>query len=252
MVDAVHVGRDQDPAQPAVDTYGQPDIAVIEHRRGVEQDFKNHHPQRRCAEHHHRAQLDDHRQQYLDRMEADPRRHVDVEVGMVHAMQPPQQGDGVEQHVLGVDDQVEQDDGNEDRQPIRDRDHVQHSPAIGFGDQREPDRRSREQDSHQHGVDHHHPDIARPAPPPADRRLAARRKQLPRHEQRQHGGEDAKPDQWLGSEAAVRGVEASHEGRIAHRAPACRNFFQRARRTVHRRSDGGEANGEFQEPKRTR
>ena len=101
-------GVDHDPPQPAVDARGQPDIAVAEHRRRVEQDFEDHHRHRGRAERHHRAQLDDHRQQDFERMEADPGGHVDLDVAVVHAMQPPQQGIGVEQHVLGVDDEVEQ------------------------------------------------------------------------------------------------------------------------------------------------
>ena len=42
-------------------------------------------------------------------MEAHARRHVELEVGVVHAVQPPQRRHRVEQHVLQVDREIEQD-----------------------------------------------------------------------------------------------------------------------------------------------
>ena len=42
-------------------------------------------------------------------MEAHAGGHVEVEVGVMHAVQPPQHRHGMEQHVLQVDGEVEQD-----------------------------------------------------------------------------------------------------------------------------------------------
>ena len=43
-------------------------------------------------------------------MEPRAGRDVYVEVGMVHAMEPPKRGDGVEGHVLEIDREIEQGD----------------------------------------------------------------------------------------------------------------------------------------------
>jgi hypothetical protein len=50
-------------------------------------------------------------------MEARAGRDVDVEVGVVHAMQPPQRRHGVEHHMLQVDGEVEQHDSRQDGGP---------------------------------------------------------------------------------------------------------------------------------------
>jgi rhodanese-related sulfurtransferase len=46
MVDAVHVGRDDEPAQHAVESHRQADVAVVEHRVGVEQHLEDQHGRR--------------------------------------------------------------------------------------------------------------------------------------------------------------------------------------------------------------
>lgn len=43
MVDAMHVGRDHDPAQHAVETGQHAHVAVVEHRDGVEQHLEDQH-----------------------------------------------------------------------------------------------------------------------------------------------------------------------------------------------------------------
>ena len=43
MVHAVHVRRDHEPAQHAVEPRRQADVAVVEHRGGVEQDLEDQH-----------------------------------------------------------------------------------------------------------------------------------------------------------------------------------------------------------------
>ena len=55
-------------------------------------------------------------------MEAQPGRHIEFEVGVVHAVQPPQRRHGVEQHVLEIDREVEDDDRGDHRDPGRERD----------------------------------------------------------------------------------------------------------------------------------
>ena len=120
VVDAVHVGRDDEPAQRAVDQR-QAHVAVVEHRGGVEQHLEDQHGNRRRAERDDHGQLDHHREQDLDGVEAQPGGDVEVEIGVMHAVQPPQQRHGMEQHVLQVDGEVEQDDRDRDGDPGRQR-----------------------------------------------------------------------------------------------------------------------------------
>ena len=108
VMHAVHVGRHDDPAQHAVEPRRHAHVAVVEHRGGVEQHLEDQHGDGRRAQRRDHAELDAHRQQDLDRVEARAGRHVELEVGVVHAVQPPQRRHGVEQHVLQVDGEIEQ------------------------------------------------------------------------------------------------------------------------------------------------
>ena len=116
---------------------GQPHVAVVEHRGGVEQDFKDQDGDGRRAERRHHAQLDPHRQQNLDRMKAYAGRNIELEVGVVHAMQAPEGRHRMEQNVLEIDGQIEQDDAKRDCRPSRQVEGVEQSPASGFGQQRQ-------------------------------------------------------------------------------------------------------------------
>jgi hypothetical protein len=89
MVDAVHVGRHHQPADQGIDGRRHAHIRMIEHRGGVEQDLEHQHGQRRRADCRHHDELDQEREHDLDRMEAHARRDIDVEIGVVHAMQAP-------------------------------------------------------------------------------------------------------------------------------------------------------------------
>jgi hypothetical protein len=58
VVHAVHVRRDDKPAQHSVRPGGQSDVAVVEHRRSVEQHLEDHHRQHRRPEHGDVGELD--------------------------------------------------------------------------------------------------------------------------------------------------------------------------------------------------
>src|SRR5690554_2856831 len=75
---------------------------MVEHRGGVEQHLKDQHCQRRCPKKSHHGELDAHRNQDFQRMEAQPRGDIELLINMVHAMQPPQPGSGMEEAVLEV------------------------------------------------------------------------------------------------------------------------------------------------------
>ena len=89
MMHAVHVRRHHQQAHDAVDWRRHAHVAVVEHRRGIQQRLEYQHRQRRCTEQGDDRELDEQGKQDLDRMEAHAGRHVDVEIGVVHAVQPP-------------------------------------------------------------------------------------------------------------------------------------------------------------------
>jgi hypothetical protein len=85
---------------------GQPDVAVVEHRRGIEQHLEHQHRRGRRAEHGDHRELDQHREDDLDRMEACAGGDVVVGVGVVHLVQAPQQGHRMDHDVLQPDGEV--------------------------------------------------------------------------------------------------------------------------------------------------
>ena len=117
VVNAMHLGRHDDEAQHAIKPRRQADIAVVEHGRGVEQHLEDQHGQRRRAEHQDGGELDDHREDNLARMEAQPGGDIEFQIRVVHTMQPPQQRHGMKDHMLTVDRQIEQEHRDGDREP---------------------------------------------------------------------------------------------------------------------------------------
>ena len=75
-------------------------------------------------------ELDQHRQQDLDRMKARAGGHVEVEIGVMHPVQAPQQRHRVEHDVLQVDGKIEDDRPKRERPPDRHVEIVEHSPAT--------------------------------------------------------------------------------------------------------------------------
>ena len=95
------------PAQDTVKSLRDADVAVIEHRGRVEKDFKNQNRNSRRSQRRDRAKLDRHREQNFDRMKAQAGGHVELEIGMMHPMQPPEGRDRVKEDVLQVDGEIE-------------------------------------------------------------------------------------------------------------------------------------------------
>ena len=89
MMHPVHVRCDDDQAQEAIERKRHPDIAVVEHRGGVQHDLEDHHRDRGRAKQEDDGGLDQHRQDDLGRVKPQTGRHVELQVGVVHPMQPP-------------------------------------------------------------------------------------------------------------------------------------------------------------------
>jgi len=68
----------------AVGSKREPNITVVEQRAGAEKDLEYEDAERRSSERGDHTEFQQHREHDLDGMEPRARRHVDVEVGMMH------------------------------------------------------------------------------------------------------------------------------------------------------------------------
>ncbi len=107
MMDAVHVGRDKKSTQNTVGLEGEAQIGVVEEGTAVEDDLENEVCPWRDAEAGDGGHLDEHRGDNLDGMEAHARCGIDVAVGVVDAMDAPENMEAVEGDVVEVDDKIE-------------------------------------------------------------------------------------------------------------------------------------------------
>jgi len=193
MMHAVHVGRDDDPAQYAIERGRQADVAVIEHGRGIEQYLEDHHRDHRRAEHHDGGKLDQHGQDDLDGMETRTRRHVIVEVGMVYAMQPPQRRNGMDHDMLQPDHEVHGDHRQRRRDPERRLEMVEQAPAVFRAEGCQPDRRQGEKQANDHGIEHDQTDIAGPSVGFRYEQRPPGREHLPERDRSERAKEEAEP-----------------------------------------------------------
>src|SRR5262245_27843513 len=195
MMDAMHVRRHDKPAQDPIDLRRHADVAVVEHRGRIEQDLEDQHGRRGCPECCDDGEFDRRRQQDLDRVKTHAGGHVELEVGMMHAMQPPQRGHGVKEDVLEIDREVEDDDRDDNACPPRQRDQTEKTKSTRLDDECETDSRDRRKYAHEHHVDRHHAEVVRPAPIASNRWSPARRKEFPNRHHAEHAGECAQADQ---------------------------------------------------------
>ena len=105
--------------------------------------------------------------------------HVDIEIGVVHTVQPPQRRHVMEDDVLTVNHQIERDHAERDRRPGRQRQQIEQPPAALGRDQRDADGSGRHEKSHRYNIDGQDAEIAGPARPPTGRQVAARGDTIP-------------------------------------------------------------------------
>ena len=112
-------------------------------------------------------------------MKTKSRRHVEAEIGMVHAMQPPKGRYRMKQNVLKIDRKVECNDRYEDCHPIRRLEDVEQSPTVLFRQQGQTDRSNRIGHAHEDCIDHDDAQVVRPADHAGDLDPSARGRHLP-------------------------------------------------------------------------
>ena len=98
---------------------------MVEHGGGIEQNFKKEDAEGRRADGGDRTKFDGQREENFDRMKARASSDIDIEVGVVHAMEPPKDRLVMKKPVLEVDDEVEYENGSNNGNPARDRHHIE-------------------------------------------------------------------------------------------------------------------------------
>ncbi len=158
----MHVRRhDEEPKGP-VEPEGELQVAVAEHGRRVQDDLEEDHRHGGGAEKVDEPQLDRHGEDDLERVEADPRGEVEVEIGVVDHVQAPQRRQVVEEDVLHVDEEVEEHDADHDGCPVGDLKIVQQPPPFTAAQQGEARGENGEEETDDQGVQRHNPQVGEP------------------------------------------------------------------------------------------
>ena len=222
MVHPVHLGRDHEPAQHAVDARRHPHVAVVEHRGRIQQNLEDQHGDGRRAESRHDRQFDGHGQQDFDRVKAGAGGDVEIEIGVVHPVQPPERGHRVEHDVLEIDREVEEDDRQRHGEAIGDRGNIEQTPAPLSRQKRHTYGRRWRQDAQENRIKGDNAQIARPSDPPGDRTAPTGHQNLPQRHDRENPKKEAESDRRFvcqsrfshhsNLEAAARGSNQARQG----------------------------------------
>ena len=95
----------------------------------VEQHLEDEHGDCRRPEQQDYRRFDAEGEHDFDGVEAQSGGHIDIQIGMVDHVQPPEQRNRVKDHVLEIDGQVQQDDRSQHGQPLRYCKNMEQAPA---------------------------------------------------------------------------------------------------------------------------
>src|SRR3990167_5670038 len=98
MMNTMHIGSDDKPSQIPVKFRRKKNIAVIEHRGGVEQNLENDHRYGRSSDNKDNRKFYGHGKQYLNCVKAGARGDIEVQVCLVHAMEAPERRNCMKHH----------------------------------------------------------------------------------------------------------------------------------------------------------
>jgi len=127
-------------------------------------------------------------------VEADPRGEVEVEIGVVDHVQAPQRRQVMEQHMLDVDEKIEEDHPDEDRGPVRDGVGIQKPPSFPAAQQGKAHGENGEEETDDEGIERHDPQVDRPPGRLGDRQGPPRRDPLQHGEDQKGPQEEAQAD----------------------------------------------------------
>lgn len=119
MMDAVHVGGNQKQPQQAVKSGRQLDVAVTEHGAGVQHHFEGEYRLIGGAENDDGGHFNEQRKYYFQRVKTVAAGDIQVKVGVVHPVQPPEKGGVVKQEVLKIDHKIEDNEAEQCFEPER-------------------------------------------------------------------------------------------------------------------------------------
>ena len=105
----VHIRGNHENAQQSVERTGQIHIGVIEHGTTVQYDFEKDNSKNRGADADYENHLVEHRESNLDGVEAHRRGHVNVDIGMMHPMDPPKDWEFMGCDMLNVNGEIQDD-----------------------------------------------------------------------------------------------------------------------------------------------
>jgi hypothetical protein len=85
-------------------------------------------------------------------MKAQPRADIEFEIGVMHSMQTPKARNGMKEHVLQIDREVEDDHRSHHAQPRLNRESIEEAKAARFSEESEANSCGWEKNSDQHRV----------------------------------------------------------------------------------------------------
>jgi hypothetical protein len=136
------------------------------------------HRQRRRAQRGDDRHLVEHRQSDLEGMEARRRGDVEIGIGVMDLVQPPQQGYAMRRPVLKEQRQIEQRQHQQQFEPDRQGELVEQPPPPDLGKLRGSDHQQRHREADQRRIEREQAQIGGPAPAAAMPQSAARGRQL--------------------------------------------------------------------------
>lgn len=162
----VHIRGDHQQPEIPVEFYRQFQVAVVEHGSAVQDNLKDDHGQHRGAEGGDDGHFDDHADQDFNGMKAQAGGDIDVQIGMMHHVQAPEQRHRMEHDMLEIDHQIQDQDADKHAEPGRQIEDVEEPPAIlpGRHGHLHPD--YGEKQPHGKGINRHHAQVAEPSDRP--------------------------------------------------------------------------------------
>ena len=210
MVDPVHVRRHHKQPQYPVDPRRDIDIAVVEHGRGVEQHLEDHHRHQGWPQHQDGGELDQHGEDDFEGMKPGAGGDIVVEVGVMHPVQAPKQRDGMDHHMLEVDDEIQRNHGDDHRRQEGHFVVMEQPPAPPLGQGGDTNRRHRKQQAQHQAVEKHQGQITAPTPRLGDSQRTARGQNLPNRHEGKDAEEETQPNGQLVPENPLVPVHRSH------------------------------------------
>jgi len=108
MMHAMHIGCNDNQTEQAINTRRYAQVAVIKKGAGIEHHLKDHNSDCRRPEESNGAHLDTQGDQDLNRVKAVSTGNIQIQVGMVHPVEAPEERNPVKAAVLQVNNQVKQ------------------------------------------------------------------------------------------------------------------------------------------------